>query len=335
MREIFLILDDLSDGATELAAAARSLSNGSAGSTETTTTAAICGGTADQHQSLAALFDKLICLPASADGNFDAEYIGACLLPLLQEQQPYLILLHHSNNGLDLAPLLAAKTNRPMFADCLSLEIREQGLGAVRTVFGGKVHARIATGESGTGYLATIRPGSFAAADRGATGGVNEGGGSNGNGTIETAAAPSDYQPRRHCTQTLTPDAGAVDITQSETLVAVGRGIEEEDNLEIVEALADALGAELACTRPVVDKKWMEKSRQVGTSGLTVKPKVYIAVGVSGSFQHLGGVKGGPFMVAINQDAAAPIFATADVGLVGDLFDLVPLLEEKIRERKG
>lgn len=324
MREIFLILDDLADGAAELASAAHALGETPGAADEIKTTAAIFGGSSEEHQSLAALFDKLLCFPASADGSFDAEYIQACVLPLIQEQQPYLILLHHSNNGLDLAPLLAAKTNRPMLADCLSLEPRDQGLGAVRTVFGGKVHARIAAAESANGYLATIRPGAFAAAD-----------GDRGSGTIESAAAPADYQPRRRCIETLTPDAGAVDITQCETLVAVGRGIEEEDNLEIVEALADALGAELACTRPVVDKNWMEKSRQVGTSGLTVKPKVYIAVGVSGSFQHLGGVKGGPFMVAINQDPAAPIFASADVGLVGDLFELVPLLEEKVRERKG
>lgn len=329
MREILTIIEDLTDNAAELAAAARSLSaeqtDGSGASEAVETTAVTFGGSEQQHQQLTSLFDRVIVFPAGADNFWDAEYICACLLPLIQEQQPYLVLLHHSNNGLDLAPLLAAKTNRPMLADCLSLEVRQQGLGAVRTVFGGKVHARIAAAESAHGYLATIRPGAFATDESGQS----------GNGIIETATAPSDYQARRRCIETLTPDAGAVDITQSETLVAVGRGIEEKENLEIVEALADALGAEVACTRPVVDKNWMEKSRQVGTSGLTVKPKVYIAVGVSGSFQHLGGVKGGPFMVAINQDPTAPIFATADVGLVGDLFELVPLLEEKVRERKG
>ncbi|MBC8329333.1 MAG: electron transfer flavoprotein subunit alpha/FixB family protein [Planctomycetes bacterium] len=103
----------------------------------------------------------------------------------------------------------------------------------------------------------------------------------------------------------------------------------------MVGSLGVALRGQPPRNPPIVDKKWLEKSRQVGTSGQTVKPKVYLTVGVSGSFQHLGGVKGGPFLVAINQDPAAPIFAAADVGIVGDLFDLVPLLEEKIRERKG
>jgi electron transfer flavoprotein alpha subunit len=126
-----------------------------------------------------------------------------------------------------------------------------------------------------------------------------------------------------------------VDITQSEILVVVGRGIEEEDNLQIARDLADALGAEIACTRPVVDKGWLPKTYQIGTSGVSVRPKVYLAAGVSGSFQHMGGVKGGPYIIAINEDAAAPIFSVADVGIVGDLFDILPLLEEKIREARG
>ncbi|MEE9473350.1 MAG: FAD-binding protein, partial [Acidimicrobiia bacterium] len=98
---------------------------------------------------------------------------------------------------------------------------------------------------------------------------------------------------------------------------------------------AKAMRAEVACTRPVVDKKWLEKSRQVGTSGVTVKPRVYLALGISGSFQHLGGIKGDPFIAAINTDPAAPIFGVADVGIVGDILELIPLLEEKIRERRG
>ncbi len=317
MPTILVIIEDQPDGAIESAAAARSISAAQ-------TVAAVCGATETEQQFLATLFDKVIAFPASADGNWDSEYAAACFLPLIEQLRPFAVLMQHTNNGLDLAPLLAAKSNRPMLADCLSLEVREQGLGAVRTMFGGKVHARVSATESTNGYLATLRPGAFTTPEVAAI-----------EGMVEAAEAPAGFRPRRRCIETLTPDAGAVDITQAQTLIAVGRGIEDDENLEIVEGLADALGGELACTRPVVDKQWLEKSRQVGTSGLTVKPKIYITVGVSGSFQHLGGVKGGPFMVAINQDAAAPIFATADVGIVGDLFDLVPLLEEKIRERKG
>ncbi len=115
-------------------------------------------------------------------------------------------------------------------------------------------------------------------------------------------------------------------------LVSIGRGIEDEDNIEIAQELADAIGADVSCSRPIVDAKWLEKSRQVGTSGQTVKPKVYIALGISGSFQHLGGIKGSPFMVAVNKNANAPIFQVADIGITDDLLDFVPVLTEKIEK---
>lgn len=317
MVNVLAIIEDVADGAPELANAARSIGCAKA-------TALMCGASEQDAAQLATLFDQVLVFPPSADQCWDAEWIAACALPWMQEFGPELVLIQHSNNGLDLAPVLAAKSNRPMLADCFTLQLQEQKLSATRSVFGGKVHAHVSAADSTEGHLVTLRPGAFA----------NESA-SHVNGTIEQVAAPSAYEARRRCLETLTPDPGAVDITQAEILVGVGRGIEEEENLEMIQDLADALGAEVACTRPVVDKQWLEKSRQVGTSGLTVKPKIYITVGISGSFQHLGGVKGSPFMVAINQDPAAPIFASADVGIVGDLFDLVPLLEEKIRERKG
>ncbi|MBU4011458.1 MAG: electron transfer flavoprotein subunit alpha/FixB family protein, partial [Proteobacteria bacterium] len=125
-----------------------------------------------------------------------------------------------------------------------------------------------------------------------------------------------------------------VDITKSDILVSIGRGIGEQENIEITEELAKAMGGDLSCSRPIIDAKWLEKSRQVGTSGKTVKPKVYMALGISGSFQHLGGIKGSPFMVAINKNPNAPIFQIADIGIVEDLLEFVPVLTEKINESK-
>ena len=313
MREILVVVEDLSDGVLELAAAARSIPD-----------AQLCAAVFGEVGAWAANFDRVLQFPEAPAGSWDAEFVGACLTPWIQENQPYLVLLQHTNNGLDLAPWLAARCDRPMLSDCIKLESREQGLAAVRTLYGGKVHAKVCAEETANGYLATIRPGAYAAQPS-----------ADNSPEVVAGQVPADFEARRQCLETVAPEAGSVDITQAEVLVAVGRGIEEEENLEVVEALAEAMGAEIACTRPVVDKQWLDKSRQVGTSGLTVKPRVYLTVGVSGSFQHLGGVKGGPFMVAINQDPAAPIFASADVGVVGDLFDLVPLLEEKIRDRKG
>jgi electron transfer flavoprotein alpha subunit len=126
-----------------------------------------------------------------------------------------------------------------------------------------------------------------------------------------------------------------VDISNSDVLVSVGRGIEEENNISIIKDLAETMGADYSCSRPIVDAKWMEKSRQVGTSGKTVKPKVYMALGISGAFQHLGGIKGSPFMIAINKNSKAPIFQVADIGVVGDILEIVPELTEKIKDLKG
>ena len=126
-----------------------------------------------------------------------------------------------------------------------------------------------------------------------------------------------------------------MDITKADVLVSVGRGIEDADNLELVFELAQSLGAEVSCSRPIVDAKWLEKARQVGTSGKTVKPKVYLALGISGSFQHLGGLKGAPFVVAINKNAKAPIFQVADVGVVEDILEFIPALTEKLKSLKG
>ena len=139
----------------------------------------------------------------------------------------------------------------------------------------------------------------------------------------------------RRFLEVVAAEVGDVDITKSEILVSVGRGIEDEDNLEIVFDLAEAMGADVSCSRPIVDAKWLEKSRQVGTSGQTVKPKVYMALGISGSFQHIGGIKGSPFIVAINKNSRAPIFQIADVGIVDDILDFVPELTDKINEIKG
>jgi electron transfer flavoprotein alpha subunit len=137
----------------------------------------------------------------------------------------------------------------------------------------------------------------------------------------------------RRFLEVIEAEVGDVDITKEEVLVSVGRGIEDEENIEIAEELAEAMGAVVSCSRPIVDAKWLEKSRQVGTSGQTVKPKVYLACGISGSFQHMGGIKGSPFIVAINKNPKAPIFQVADVGVVEDVLDFLPELADRIKEQ--
>jgi electron transfer flavoprotein alpha subunit len=134
---------------------------------------------------------------------------------------------------------------------------------------------------------------------------------------------------------TVRAEAGDLDITRYPILVSVGRGIQKQDNLGIAEELADALGAAVSCSRPVVDAKWLDKSRQVGTSGKTVKPKVYLACGISGQFQHMAGLKGNPFVIAINKNPKAPIFQVADIGVVADILEFLPQLTNKVREEQA
>jgi len=313
-----LVGGEIDDSAWELAEAARN-----AGSEKVA--AALLGKDVAAHaETLTKAFDVVHVFDDAQLEVLDGEVSAALLAPFVERTAPAMVFVPHTNYGMDLAPGLAVKTDRPLLTDIIAIESANDGIQAVRTMYGGKVHAKVKAVPCDRGYILTLRPGSFAPADNPAAG-----------GTINTEEVPAALAPGRRFVDTIKPDAGEVDITQAEVLVAVGRGIEEEENLEIIDSLAEALGAEVACSRPVVDKKWLSKSRQVGTSGLSVKPKIYIAIGISGSFQHMGGVKGGPFIAAINKDPAAPIFSVANVGIVGDLFDIVPLLEEKINEAKG
>ena len=153
-----------------------------------------------------------------------------------------------------------------------------------------------------------------------------------GGSVVDKSGEVGDISVKRTYIETVVPEAGDVDITKSDVLVSVGRGIEDEENIEVANELAEAMGAVVSCSRPIVDAKWLEKSRQVGTSGQTVKPKVYMAMGISGSFQHLGGIKGNPFIVAVNKNPKAPIFQVADIGIVDDILEFMPDLQAKIQE---
>jgi electron transfer flavoprotein alpha subunit len=311
----------LDDSFSELLSAARSL----AGEDGRTTAALIGHGVGALASELARGFDAVRVYDDERLDVPDGARDATLLAELIAREKPAVVLLPHTNVTIDLAPGLAARLSAPLLVDCTSLEWGLDCVVAERTVFGGKVHARVhASAHAGELVLATLRGGAFPPAELAAE----------ARGTIHSEDVPADLPRRRRFVRTVEPEAGAVDISQAEVLVGVGRGIEDEENLEIVQSLADALGAEVCCSRPVVDKGWLPKGLQVGTSGVTVKPRLYVAVGISGSFQHVGGIKGSPFMVAINKDAGAPIFGVADIGVVGDLFDVVPALEAKIREAK-
>ena len=324
MAEILVIVErtggQIDDSTWELATLARKLSNGGP------VAAAVLGDdTSGDAAELTRWFDEVWVFDAprlAVPGDVAAV---AAVEGLLEQMRPSITLMAHTNVAMDMAPGMAFRRGVSLVADCLELDHGGDGLRAVRTLYGGKVHARVSVRAGENGFMATIRPGAIAASEEAPDAG----------GTTREGSLPAEMPSARRVIETVEPDPSAVDITQAEILVCVGRGIEEEDDLEMIRDLAASIGGQIACTRPIVDKGWLGKNYQVGTSGVTVKPKVYIAVGVSGSFQHMGGVKGSPFIAAVNKDPAAPIFSMADVGVVGDLFDFVPVLEEKIREAKG
>jgi electron transfer flavoprotein alpha subunit len=236
-----------------------------------------------------------------------------------------IVMIAHDHFGIDLAPGLSIKLNAAFVSDVLAVTKVDPGsLTLVRQEFGGQVSAHV-TCDISSGAVITVRPGAFKPVETPAVVGA----------VIDKSGEIGALTASRRYLETIPAETSDVDITKHAVLVSVGRGIQEKDNIGIAEELADALGAAVSCSRPVVDAKWLQKSRQVGSSGKTVKPKVYIACGISGAFQHLAGLKGNPFIVAINKNPKAPIFQVADVGIVDDILEFLPELTVKVQETRG
>ena len=249
----------------------------------------------------------------------NAEIVRKALVNIIPADA--IFLLPHNTFGMDLAPGLSIKLDSTYAADVVAFEGMDgSNLKLVRQELGGAVSTHV-TCDAGAGAVITVRPGAFAPTDGGAFGSV-----------VDKSSDAGDLSAKRTFLEVVEAEVGEVDITKADVLVSIGRGIEEEDNIEAAQELADAMGAVVSCSRPIVDAKWLEKSRQVGTSGQTVKPKVYMAMGISGSFQHMGGIKGKPFIVAVNKNPKAPIFQVSDVGIVEDILDFMPELQEAIKD---
>jgi len=252
----------------------------------------------------------------------NAEVIRGMLVGLLPNDA--VVILPHNTFGMDLGPGLSIKLDSAFVADVVDIEsIDGSVLNMVRQEYSGQVSTHVFC-DIAAGAVINARAGSFPADESKSASGT----------VIDKTSEAVVGEPLRKYLETVVAEVGDVDITKSDILVSVGRGIEDEDNLEIAQELAEAMGADVACSRPIVDSKWLEKSRQVGTSGQTVKPKVYMACGISGSFQHLGGIKGSPFIVAINKNPKAPIFQVAEVGIIADILEFIPELTDKINEMK-
>jgi electron transfer flavoprotein alpha subunit len=310
----------VSDVAAELAAAAKQIDANAA------PTAILTGYGADLDAacgSVRSLYGEIWKVSNEALAYPNAEVIRRALTDILPRNS--ILLLAHDHFGIDFSPGLSVKLNSAFVPDVLAISpIESNWLPLVRQEYGGQVSVHVRCDIS-AGAVINIRPGAFKPEQSPATAGL----------IVEKSSEVGALTARRRYVETMVAAAGDVDITKPSVLVSVGRGIQEKDNIAFAEELAEVLGAAVSCSRPVVDAKWMEKSRQVGSSGKTVKPKVYLACGISGAFQHLAGVKGNPFIIAINKNPKAPIFQVANIGIVDDILEFLPELTRKVRESRG
>jgi len=261
--------------------------------------------------------DTILTMADAALSPYLPEAHGKALVAVVAERAPDLVLVAYSSTGLDLGPTLAVKADRPLISYCTKLTLEDGAVIADSQAYGGKLTA---SSRAPLPAVVAMTPGSYReedVADRA--------------GTTESIAAPaglSDLRTRFKSAQA--PDPDAIDITQCDKLLCVGRGIGDADSIDLARDVATRIGAEIAGSRPVIDAGWLPKERQVGKSGNKVKPRLYIAVGVSGAPEHLEGMGSAELIIAVNSDAKAPIFDHAHFGTTVDLFDLLPALSERL-----
>ncbi len=257
-------------------------------------------------------------------GEYTADAYSAALGQLIAALQPEAVLFPHTYQVRDFAPKLATSLRRVLISDVVAFRFEAGAPVLVRQLFQGKVNAD-ARFSGKPPCFASLQAGAWRAED--ATAGMAE---------VKVFAPELNAAAiRAKPGERFREAARAVDLAAASIIVSVGRGIKDAENLPLVEKLAEVLGAELAASRPICDSGWLPMERQVGSSGQTVAPKAYFAIGISGAIQHLVGMKGSKTVVAINRDAEAPIFEIADYGIVGDLFEVVPALTEAIRKAKS
>ena len=286
-------------------------------------TAVVLGTDAALAQEVAGYkLDKVVSVEHAQLADYTPDGYADALEQAIKTLAPQFVVMPHTYLVRDCAPKLAARFGRDVISDCVRASVADGAVTFARRIFLGKIDADVVpAGESPV--FATFQSGAYRAeqAER---------------GTAAVESMPVEVGAVR-----MKPEAPfqevkqAVDLTKADVIVAVGRGIKSQENLALVQGLADALGAELAASRPICDAGWLPIDRQIGSSGQTVAPKLYIALGISGAIQHLVGMKNAGTIVAVNKDPEAPIFDIADYGIVGDLFEVVPVLTEEIKKLKS
>ena len=264
--------------------------------------------------------EKVILLNNEKLNNYNPLEFANAMEQVIKNENPDLIIVGHTYEARDWIPRLSARLDMPFVSDCIGFK-NEGELNLVRSVFQGKISCDVSL-EGNKGFL-SFQSGSFRADS------VQSGSCSVTTLDVDLSSSADSIRPGEKFQES----KGEVDLTRADVIVSIGRGIGKEENLPIAEELAKSLNAEIAASRPVVDYGWLPHERQVGSSGQTVSPKMYLALGISGAVQHQVGMKGADCIVAINKDSNAPIFEIADFGVVEDLFEIIPKLTESLNAR--
>jgi electron transfer flavoprotein alpha subunit len=268
---------------------------------------------------------KVYAIESAKLEPYTPDAFAAALKQFLTSKQSKLVLMPHTYQVRDFVPKLATAMGHAVISDCIGFKHEGGKLAFTRQMFQGKLAADVSF-TSDAPWFVTFQNGSFRGdkAEAGASA-----------ASVETVNVEIADGVIRNKPQEVFKEAKqAVDLTQAEVIVAVGRGIKEQKNIEIAKQLADALGGDLAASRPICDSGWLPMDRQIGSSGQTVAPKLYLALGISGAIQHIVGMKGSRAIIAVNKDSEAPIFEIADYAIVGNLFDIVPPLIEEVKKAK-
>ncbi|HEV8397710.1 MAG TPA: electron transfer flavoprotein subunit alpha/FixB family protein [Vicinamibacterales bacterium] len=282
----------------------------------------VAGGGDAARQLAEAGVGEVLALEDAALASYTPDAQVAAVAGAVSQTTPSVVIMAHTYQARDYAPRLAARLRVPLVADVIGVKGSGSGATFLRPMFQGKLVAEVAP--QGTGpAIVTCQIGAFRA-DAVAKGAP---------ATVRRLSVTLDAASRQTVEPPFQEARQAVDLGQAERIVAVGRGIKAQDQIPVAEKLAAAMGAEIAASRPICDNGWLPMDRQVGSSGQTVAPKLYVALGISGAIQHLVGMKGARTIVAINKDPDAPIFEVADYGIVGDLFDIVPAMTAEIEKQ--
>jgi electron transfer flavoprotein alpha subunit len=266
--------------------------------------------------------EKVIVAKNEKLGTYTPDGYADAWEQVIKSTSPQYIVMSHTYQVRDFAPKVAARLGREVVGDCIRYRVDGGKLVLSRRIFLGKLDADVTIGGDAP-YFVTFQSGAFR--------GENAEKGSAAVETIDVTVGDVRMTPEAPFQEA----KATVDLTKSEIIVAVGRGIKSQENIALAQQLADVLGADLAASRPICDSEWLPIDRQIGSSGQTVAPKVYIALGISGAIQHIVGMKNAGTIVAVNKDSEAPIFDIADYGIVGDLFEAVPVMIEEVKKAKA